>query len=85
MVWKILDEEDFIIEDNDSSLYQMINLVYRINAIIQIDDVNDSDILDNVFLANVHNNLLHVDGKNIFQLIYFLISLQPSAHPIFYI
>ena len=80
-----MDEEDFIIEDNDSSLYQMINLVYRINAIIQIDDVHDGDISDNVFLTNVHNNLLHVDVKNIFQLIYFLISLQPSAHPLFYI
>ena len=58
---RILDEEDFIMEDEDNSLYLMINSFYRINTIIQTDYGQDGDISDNVFCTHVHENLLHND------------------------
>ena len=59
----ILDEEDVIIEDEDSSLYQIINLFYIFKKIIQTDDLRAGDISDNVFCTHVHNNRLLIDEK----------------------
>ena len=79
MKWceNILDEEEFIIKDKYISLYQMISIFYRIIEIIQTDDGQAGDISDNVFCTHVNIILLDIDEKNIFQFLYFIISLQP--------
>ena len=72
-------------EDKDSPLYQMINLFYWVNAMIQIDDIQAGNNSGNFFRTRAYEMFCIPIKKNTFQSLYFLISLQKSAHHLFYI
>ena len=65
MIWceKILEEENFDIDDEENSLcLKSLILFYWIYEIIWIDNKHADDI-GGVLQNHVHNNLLHIDEK----------------------
>ena len=64
VIWceKILEEQNFDIDNEDHSLSKIINLFYRVYKIVHIDNEHAGDI-DDGFQNHMYNNLLHVDEK----------------------
>ena len=62
MVLKDIGRRNLDIDDENNSLYEIINLFYRIYKFLQIDNEHTGSI-DDVFQNPVYKNILHIDEK----------------------
>ena len=59
--YKVIQEDNIDIDDDESILSQMIQLMFMINEICNGN--NEDDNFDHEFAAHVHCHLLHIDDQ----------------------